>query len=113
MAKYLPSKPFEMPPQETPRRSQEVPQGVRHGEEGPVVHGVPLEKGLSALYRLSFNLHVVLFYRWCSSNRAMLTLRISEMTFLRELEICPSEGRGRVTVSSEPQEGALVFLQLP
>ncbi|KAG9344978.1 hypothetical protein JZ751_009518, partial [Albula glossodonta] len=32
--------------QEIPRRRKEVPQGVRHGEQGHVVYGLPLEEGL-------------------------------------------------------------------
>ncbi|XP_031960046.1 zinc finger protein 395 isoform X3 [Corvus moneduloides] len=35
--------------QESPRRSQEMPQGLRHRAPGSVVHGLPLEKGLPAL----------------------------------------------------------------
>lgn len=35
--------------QEDPQRGQEVPQGVRHRTQGPVVHGLPLEESLSAL----------------------------------------------------------------
>ncbi|XP_037986438.1 wiskott-Aldrich syndrome protein homolog 1-like [Motacilla alba alba] len=35
--------------QKNPRRSQEMPQGLRHRAPGAVVHGVPLEKGLPAL----------------------------------------------------------------
>lgn len=32
--------------QEVPRRGEEVPQGVRHGEPRHVVHGLPLEESL-------------------------------------------------------------------
>uniref|UniRef100_A0A9L0R6S9 Zinc finger protein 704 n=1 Tax=Equus caballus TaxID=9796 RepID=A0A9L0R6S9_HORSE len=39
-------------PKEAPGRGQKVPQGVRHGEPGPVVHGLPLEEGVPALHRL-------------------------------------------------------------
>lgn len=35
--------------QEGPRGGQEVPQGVRGGAQGSVVHRLPLEKGLPAL----------------------------------------------------------------
>lgn len=35
--------------QEAPGRGQEVPEGVRHGESGHVVHSLPLEEGLPAL----------------------------------------------------------------
>lgn len=37
---------------ETPRGGQEVPKGVRHGEERDVVHGLSLEEGLSEIHRL-------------------------------------------------------------
>ncbi len=43
--------------QETTWRSQEVSKGVWHGEEGPVVHSVPLEEGLPALHWLRFMLY--------------------------------------------------------
>lgn len=36
--------------QEAPGRGQEVPEGVRHGESGHVVHSLPLEEGLPALH---------------------------------------------------------------
>ncbi|XP_042703302.2 SLC2A4 regulator isoform X1 [Chrysemys picta bellii] len=39
--------------QEAPRRGQEVPQGVRDGEPGHVVHSLPVEEGLSEVRRLS------------------------------------------------------------
>ena len=39
--------------QEAPGRGQEVPEGVRHGESGHVVHGLPLEEGLPAFPGLS------------------------------------------------------------
>jgi len=38
--------------QERSRGGQEVPQGVRSGAQGPVVHRLSLEKGLPALPRL-------------------------------------------------------------
>lgn len=34
------------------RRHQEVPEGVRHGAPGPVVHAVQVEEGVHALWRL-------------------------------------------------------------
>lgn len=40
-------------PQAAAGRGQEVPQGVRHGASGDVVHGVPLEEGVPALPRLT------------------------------------------------------------
>lgn len=36
--------------QEAPGRGQEVPEGVRHGESGHVVHGLSLEEGLPAFH---------------------------------------------------------------
>lgn len=36
-------------PQEASWRRQEMPEGIWHGEPRPVVHGLPLEKGLPAL----------------------------------------------------------------
>jgi len=39
--------------QERSRGGQEVPQGVRSGAQGSVVHRLPLEKGLPALPRLN------------------------------------------------------------
>ncbi|KAK2529148.1 hypothetical protein Q9966_009467 [Columba livia] len=47
--------------QEAAGGGQEVPQGVRHGEPGAVVHGVPLEEGLSALPRLRRRRHFAHF----------------------------------------------------
>lgn len=38
--------------QEGSRRGQKVPQGVRSGAQGPVVHRLPLEKSLPAVPRL-------------------------------------------------------------
>lgn len=38
--------------QEDSRRSQEMPEGVRHRAQRPVVHGVPLEESLPTLPRL-------------------------------------------------------------
>ncbi|XP_061155985.1 zinc finger protein 704 isoform X3 [Syngnathus typhle] len=38
--------------QETPRGGQKVPEGLRHGEERDVVHGLSLEEGLSEIHRL-------------------------------------------------------------
>lgn len=38
--------------QEGPRGGQEMPQSVRSGAQGPVVHRLPLEESLSALPRL-------------------------------------------------------------
>lgn len=37
---------------ETPWGGEEVPKGVRHGEERHVVHSLSLEKGLSEIHRL-------------------------------------------------------------
>lgn len=37
---------------ETPRRGEEVPKGIRHGEERHVVHSLSLEKSLSEIHRL-------------------------------------------------------------
>lgn len=37
---------------ETPWGGEEVPQGVRHGEERHVVHSLSLEKSLSEIHRL-------------------------------------------------------------
>ena len=36
--------------QEAQGRGQEVPEGVRHGEPGHVVHSLPLEEGLPAFH---------------------------------------------------------------
>lgn len=36
--------------QEAAGRGQEVPEGVRHGESGHVVHGLSLEEGLPAFH---------------------------------------------------------------
>ncbi|XP_045437498.1 zinc finger protein 704 isoform X1 [Pipistrellus kuhlii] len=44
---------------EAPGGGQEVPEGVRHGEPGPVVHRLPLEEGLPALPGLRLRHQVV------------------------------------------------------
>lgn len=74
--------------QETTWGSQEVSKGVWHGEEGPVVHSVPLEEGLPALHWLSFILY--LHFKTCSFIAAvprterrylMHTLRVNFMSW--------------------------------
>lgn len=49
----VPALPAQCQPEEAPRGRQEVPEGVRHGAPGAVVHGLPVEEGLPAIPGLS------------------------------------------------------------
>lgn len=102
--------------QETTWGSQEVSKGVWHGEEGPVVHSMPLEEGLPALHWLSFILYPTSkrarLLRLFHGLSAGISCTLSEWTSWAEM--CPSEACGLLKCHwfLQATRGAL-FLPLP